>query len=163
VKLKIISVAHHRNGVAGAPFDIVLFSERGRPGSRKLGILFDQEAHCTVLDVAKLTAGDIAFGSNSWRGDVYEPSLRLAVAKRLAILEPPTPINVRELLARRRQVAVIWSIEDVQAVRAELSEEQAWDVLQECRRRHDYEYDFTWTLIELTANELFPKPTNRKE
>jgi len=81
MKLKIISTAHHRNGVAGAPFDIVLFKERGNSGSRKVAILFDQEAHCAVLDVVKLAAGDIAFGSNSWRADHYEPSLRKAVAE----------------------------------------------------------------------------------
>ena len=32
-----------------------------------------------VLDVAKLAAGDIAFMSNSWRGDRFEPQLRNAV------------------------------------------------------------------------------------
>ncbi len=80
MKIKVISVAHHRNGVAGAPFDVVLFKERGSAGSRKVGILFDQEAHCAVLDVAKLAAGDIAFGSNSWRGDDYEQPLRNGIA-----------------------------------------------------------------------------------
>lgn len=162
MKLKIISVAHHRNGVIGAPFDVVLFDERA-PGNRKVGILFGQEAHCAVLDVDLLAAGDIAFGSNSWRGDDYEPPLRRAVSKRLGIDEPASPIDVHDLLARRRQVAVIWSIEDVQSVRDDLSDDQAWEVLQECRHRHDCEYGFTWTLIEIIADELFPEPTNRKE
>ena len=76
MKLKIIDTAHHRNGVAGAPFDVVLFKDRGRQGSRKVAILFDEPHHCAVLDVAKLAAGDIAFGSNSWRGDEYERPLR---------------------------------------------------------------------------------------
>lgn len=91
MKLKIISMAHHRNGVAGAPFSVVLFAERSRAGSRKVGILFDQEAHCAVLDVAKLAAGDIAFGSNSWRGDDYEASLRSAVAQRDAQFSTSNP------------------------------------------------------------------------
>jgi hypothetical protein len=76
MKLKIIKYARHRNGVGGAPFEVVLFKERGREGSHKLAILFDKPDHCAVLDVAKLAAGDIAFGSNSWRGDEYETSLR---------------------------------------------------------------------------------------
>lgn len=76
MRLTIIAIASHRNGVCGAPFDVVLFREGG---SRKLGILFEAEAHCAVLDVALLAAGDIAFGSNSWRGDDYEPDLRKAV------------------------------------------------------------------------------------
>jgi hypothetical protein len=93
MKLKIIAVAHHRNGVAGAPFDIVLFSERGLSGSRKVGIVFDQEAHCAVLDVDKLAAGDIAFGSNSWRGDDYEQLLRKAIAERDAQFSTTNPLK----------------------------------------------------------------------
>jgi len=79
MKLSIIASDHHRNGVAGAPFDIVLFKERGANGSRKIAIVFDAPDHCAVLDVDKLAAGDIAFGSNSWRGDDYEPYLRQAI------------------------------------------------------------------------------------
>ena len=79
MKLRIIDIAHHRNGVAGTPFDVVLFTERGRPTRTMIGILFDDPGSCAVLDVAKLAAGDIAFGSNSWRGDHYEPELRTAV------------------------------------------------------------------------------------
>jgi hypothetical protein len=79
MKLKIIAIAHHRNGVAGSPFDVALFKESGREGSLKVGILFEEPGHCAILDVAKLAAGDIAFGSNSWRGDEYEPHLRQAI------------------------------------------------------------------------------------
>jgi hypothetical protein len=79
MKLTIIDIAHHRNGVAGAPFDVVLFKDSGREGSRKLAILFEEHGHCAVLDIAKLAAGDIEFGSNSWRADHYEPDLRNAV------------------------------------------------------------------------------------
>jgi hypothetical protein len=76
MKLRIIEIAHHRNGVGGAPLDIVLFHDGD---SRKVAILFEEECHCAVLDVFRLAAGDIAFGSNSYRGDTYEPSLRNAV------------------------------------------------------------------------------------
>jgi hypothetical protein len=89
MKLKIIATAHHRNGVGGAPFDVVLFKERGREGSHKVGIVFDEPHHCAVLDVAKLAAGDIAFGSNSWRGDDYEHPLRQAIR----ITSTPTARN----------------------------------------------------------------------
>ena len=79
MKLKIIAIAHHRNGICGAPFDAVLFEDSGAEGSRKLAILFEEAYQCAVLDVARLAAGDIAFGSNSWRGDTYEPHLRKAI------------------------------------------------------------------------------------
>jgi hypothetical protein len=77
--LNIIAIAHHRNGVTGAPFDVVLFKEKSRRGSQKVAVLFEGDSFCAVLDVAKLAAGDIAFGSNSWRGDDYEPELRTAI------------------------------------------------------------------------------------
>ena len=80
MKLKIIAIAHHRNGISGAPFDVLLFEDKGPEGSRKLGILFDDPGCCAILDVDKLAASDIAFGSNSWRGDHYEAYLRQAIA-----------------------------------------------------------------------------------
>ena len=79
MKLTIIDFAHHRNGICGAPFDVILFEDAGPEGSRKVAILFEQENHCAVLDVDKLAAGDIAFCSNSWRGDRFEASLRKAL------------------------------------------------------------------------------------
>jgi len=79
MKLTIIDLAHHRNGICGAPFDVILFEDAGPEGSRKLAILFEQEAHCAVLDVDRLAQGDIAFGSNSWRGDHFEQPLRKAI------------------------------------------------------------------------------------
>jgi hypothetical protein len=78
MKLKILDTAHHRNGVAGTGFDVVLFKV-AREQSRKVAILFDDPGYCAVLDVTLLAAGDIAFGSNSWRGDDFEPELRRAV------------------------------------------------------------------------------------
>lgn len=79
MNLTIIDFANHRNGICGAPFAVVLFEDTGPEGSRKVAILFDEPHHCAVLDVAKLAAGDIAFGHNSWRGDVFEESLRKAI------------------------------------------------------------------------------------
>ena len=73
-------------------------------------------------------------------------------------------INVHQLLEERRQVAVIWSTDDVQDVRPDLSEDQAWQVLRQCRRAHDCEVGFTWLLIETMADDLFPKqPSTTKE
>ena len=81
MKLKIIGIARHRNGVGGQPFEVALFHDGD---SRKVAILFDEPHHCAVLDVAKLAAGDIAFGSNSFRGDTYEPHLRQAIRQQQA-------------------------------------------------------------------------------
>jgi len=82
--LKIIDTAHHRNGISGATFDLVMFHDGD---SRKVAIPFEAPHHCAVLDVDKLAQGDIAFGSNSWRGDQYEPHLRKAIVKRQRAIE----------------------------------------------------------------------------
>jgi len=79
MKLTVVDFAHHRNGISGAPFAVVLFKDTGEEGSRKVAILFEEQWHCAVLDVDKLARGDIAFGSNSWRGDAFEQSLRKAI------------------------------------------------------------------------------------
>jgi hypothetical protein len=78
-RLKILSIDHHRNGIDGAPFNVVLFEDEGPDASRMLAVVFGKEHHCAVLDVAKVSAGDITFGSNSWRGDIYERVLREAI------------------------------------------------------------------------------------
>lgn len=76
MRIEINAIDYHRNGVCGAPFHVVLFHDGE---SRKLAILFDPEGHCAVLDVEKLHSGDIAFRSNSWRGDRFEARLRRAI------------------------------------------------------------------------------------
>lgn len=69
--------AYHRNGICGAPFHTILFQDT--EAGRMVGIVFDNPYHVAVLDIDKLALGDIAFGSNSWRGDRYEPTLRKAI------------------------------------------------------------------------------------
>jgi|ERR1039458_8490105 hypothetical protein len=86
----VISIAHHRNGVCGEPFYVVTF--RDKECGTMVATLFptyseDDNGHetyspngrCAVLNIDKLTEGDIAFGSNSWRGDHYEDTLCRAI------------------------------------------------------------------------------------
>jgi hypothetical protein len=153
MKLTIIDTARHRNGICGAPFAVVLFKDSGTDGSRKVAILFDGQYHCAVLDVAKLAAGDIAFMSNSWRGDQYEPSLRKAIEESPPAEPPETDIDA--LLAGRKQIAVIWSIEDEQEVRPDLSEDQCWDVLKSAKHDHDATLGINWDVLECHAQMLF--------
>lgn len=169
MKLKrIISIARHRNGVGGAPFDLVLFTDTDQQRNRKLAVLFEPQGFCVVLDMDKLAAGDIAFGSNSWRGDEYEPPLRQMLAMHYQMLPTDAPavpeLDIGRLLRQRRQVAVIWSIEDVKHLRPDLSDDQAWDVLEQAYDVHDCEWGFTWTHLQTVADDMFPqKPSTRKE
>jgi hypothetical protein len=54
-------------------------------------------------------------------------------------------IDIHELLKQRRQVAAIWSLEDVQHIRPDLDDHQAWEVLQAYDRKHDCEQGLTNT------------------
>ena len=67
-------------------------------------------------------------------------------------------IDIHALLAERRQVAALWSTEDVQEIRPDLSEDQAWEVLQAVSRRHDAELGINWLTLELAADDLYPQP-----
>ena len=86
-RIRVIDIASHRNGICGPPFHTVLFTEPKEEGvtapamSTKVAVVFDAAHHCAVLDIDKLTRFDIAFGSNSWRGDTYEPILRTHIAQ----------------------------------------------------------------------------------
>ena len=55
--------------------------------------------------------------------------------------------------------AAKWSIEDVQNVRPDLSDEQAMEVLKKVENvdEHDAEMEITWITLELCAQTLFPK------
>jgi len=77
MKLHIENIQHHRNGVCGAPFHVLIF--RDPDEGRMVGIVFEQEYHVAVFNLDKLAVGNIAFGVNSWRGDHYERSLRNAI------------------------------------------------------------------------------------
>ena len=78
-KADIVDTASHRNGVGGIPFRVAIVDDGE---SRKVVILFPERYACAVLDIAKLAAGDIVFGSNSWRGDVYDDAIRTKLDKK---------------------------------------------------------------------------------
>jgi hypothetical protein len=69
-----------------------------------------------------------------------------------------TNIDIHGLLARRKQIAAIWGIEDVQGIRPHLSREQAWEVLEQVGDNHDAERGICWTTLEIVADDLFPAP-----
>lgn len=77
---------------------------------------------------------------------------------------PTTTINtinvnprVRELLARHHSIAAIWCTDDVRGIRPHLTEEQAWEVLQQVDDLHDAEWGINWTTLATVADDLFPE------
>jgi hypothetical protein len=64
-------------------------------------------------------------------------------------------LQIRKLLSQSQQIAAIWSIEDVQQVRPDLTIRQAWEVLQQVERIHDPNRGISWQTLEIVAHDLF--------
>ncbi len=67
----------------------------------------------------------------------------------------PAEIDIDALLAGRRQIAAIWGVEDVQANRPDLTENQCWEVLQQAKDQHDADNGISWDVLEWHAEMLF--------
>ncbi len=72
-------------------------------------------------------------------------------------------IDVETELSHQRKMAFIWSIDDVQEVRPDLSGKQAWKVLVRIKRCYDGNVGVTWDTIQYTAEELFGPCPNMSE
>src|SRR5262245_50955644 len=70
-------------------------------------------------------------------------------------------VDIHALLAENRQIADIWGIDDVQEVRPDLDEDQAWAVLQVAAKRLDANFGITWDTVNTIADELHPEPQER--
>ena len=55
-----------------------------------------------------------------------------------------------------RQTAIIWSVDDIQEIRKDLSEEQAMKILIEAERKHDASYGISWDTLDCMADLMFP-------
>ena len=70
----------------------------------------------------------------------------------------PLTLQIDELLeyaCEDDEIAVVWSIEDVQSVRPDLSDDQAWEVLKFAQRGHDANYGINWECLEASAEALY--------
>lgn len=73
---KIDKMAHHRNGVSGQSFTVVMFENAGNKAPMLAVVFDDTDKHVAVFDFNLLKQGVIEFGPNSFRGDNYERELR---------------------------------------------------------------------------------------
>jgi hypothetical protein len=70
-------------------------------------------------------------------------------------IDAGTEIDLDDLLAGHRKIAIVWCIEDVQDVRPDLTDEQAWEVLRQVKRNHDAGIGINWYTLEWNAEDLF--------
>ena len=83
VKIKILEINFHRNGVAGNGFHAVLFKHgRGKSAQKMLGIVFLERGNIAVIDVGLLATEEGVGDGNRWCGDVFEDALRAALEER---------------------------------------------------------------------------------
>ncbi len=61
-----------------------------------------------------------------------------------------------------KEIAAVWGIHDVKELRPELTDEQAWEVLQRVDDRHDLDHGITRKTIRRVADELFPTSGQQK-
>jgi hypothetical protein len=63
--------------------------------------------------------------------------------------------DIHSELAERKAIASIWDYSDVLTVRPDLTDEQAWEVLQAAKRHHDANIGINWEVLEFHAQFLF--------
>jgi hypothetical protein len=63
--------------------------------------------------------------------------------------------DLQALLATERKIALVWSIDDVKQRRPDLSDAQAWQVLDTFQRHHDCNMEVSWDKLEQIAHDLF--------
>jgi hypothetical protein len=66
--------------------------------------------------------------------------------------------DIYNILASRRQIAIVWSTHDVQEVRPDLTDDQAWEVLQQVEHQQDASIGITWLTLKCVAEDLFGLP-----
>jgi hypothetical protein len=64
-------------------------------------------------------------------------------------------LNTRDLCKQSRSISIIWSIEDVQSLRDDLSDDQAREVLEYIEDSHNAEIGINWDVIDYTIKHLF--------
>jgi hypothetical protein len=110
-----------------------------------------------VLGEIITAAGDLdaAIDGVTDQFDAERERLNGALHAAQAVLNGRMALDLRELLANRGQIALIWSIEDVQEIRPDLSAEQAWEVLDRVEHKHDAALGVSWDTLECHAEDLF--------
>jgi len=71
--------------------------------------------------------------------------------------------NATALFASRGEVPFVWSIYDVRRVRPDLSDREAFAVLEALRLGHDSDYGVNWDTISYAAETLFGESTDLRE
>lgn len=72
---------------------------------------------------------------------------------------PPDVETLREQLAEHGFIALLWGVDDVKALRDDLTEEQAWDVLNAIENNFDASVGVNWDTLHAELDHQFPPPS----
>ncbi len=61
------------------------------------------------------------------------------------------------------QIAILWSIEDVQENHPLLSNEEAFNVLEAIKKNHDAGIGINWDTIDVWVHQLYPKLAGKEK
>jgi hypothetical protein len=75
------------------------------------------------------------------------------VSRRTALRAAKT---LHEIMQEERVIGLLWSIDDVQSLRPDLTADQAWSVLQRVDDQKDATLGITWDTLDWAADDLFP-------
>ena len=67
-------------------------------------------------------------------------------------------IDIHRILDQRREIAIVWGTYDVKEVRPDLTDDQAWEVLQQVEIEKDVNLGVTWLTLKRVAEDLFGQP-----
>lgn len=59
--------------------------------------------------------------------------------------------------AKTKTIAIEWGVDDVLEIRPDLTEDQAWHVLETNYHEHDANYGITWDTLKGWADYLYPE------
>lgn len=68
--------------------------------------------------------------------------------------------SIHEHLKDNKQIANIWSVDDVLEVADWLTEDEAWEVLQRVYYKVDCSVGISWETLETQAQDMYPNPNN---
>lgn len=110
------------------------------------------QSECASLFEAFRRDGDPACGAEAERcGKAVEQATAAVAGATVAEPEP----GIHAILARRKEIAAVWGVEDVLEIRPDLTENQAWAVLEAAANDHDATIGINWDVLVSHADTLF--------
>jgi hypothetical protein len=116
------------------------------------GVIHYAENEASSLESLKDSPEAEAEAEKAWRAiEAAQTAIAEAKSAGMALSD----LDLHAFAANRRQIASLWSVEDVQSIRPDLTEGQAWEVLQSAEKGHDATIGINWEVLGCHAEMLF--------